>query len=58
MNRTFAEYIKGVESFLDFAFANPGDSKAIIWRCNGCKIGFNLWHNIAEVAFHLMFYGF
>jgi len=39
VNRTSAEYIKEVESCLDFAFSNAGDSKVIICPCNRCKVG-------------------
>ena len=53
MNRTSAKYIKGVESFLDFAFANVRDSKVIICPCDRCKIGRKVgliemkWHTIS-----------
>ena len=57
-NRTSAKYINGVQSFLDFAFANAGDSKVIVCPCNRCKVGHNRWFNRDEVAYHLMFYGF
>ena len=33
MHRTSNEYIKGVESFLDLAFAHTLDSKVIICSC-------------------------
>jgi len=53
-NRTLVEYINGVQSFLDFAFANVGGSKMILCLCNRCKVGFNR----DEVIYHLMFNGF
>jgi len=57
-NRTSVEYINGVQSFLELAFANARDSKLIVCPCNHCKVGHNHWFNRDEVAYHLMFYRF
>ncbi|CAO2836333.1 unnamed protein product [Amaranthus hypochondriacus] len=58
MHRTSDEYIKGVESFLDFAFAHTLDPKVIICPCNKCQVGKNAWFNRDTVTRHLMFNGF
>jgi len=55
---TSVEYINGVQSFLEFAFANVGNSKVIVCPCNLCKVRHSRWFNRNEVACHLMFYGF
>ena len=49
-NRISGEYINGVQSFLDFAFANAGDSKVIVCPCNRCKVGRNRWFNRDEAV--------
>ncbi|VFR03563.1 unnamed protein product [Cuscuta campestris] len=58
MNRTSAQYIAGIQAFLDFAFANAGNSKVIVCPCKRCVLGHNRWFNRDEVTHHLMFYGF
>ena len=58
MHRTSLEYRNGVESFLEFAFDNAGDSKLIVCPCNKCKVGHNHCFTKEEVGHHLLFNGF
>ncbi|CAO2826248.1 unnamed protein product [Amaranthus hypochondriacus] len=58
MHRSSDEYIKGVESFLDFAFAHTLDPKVITCPYTKCQVGKNAWFSGDIVTRHLMFNGF
>ena len=57
-DRRSAEYISGIEKFLDFAFANAEGSNMIVCPCNRCKLGRKCWFTRDVLTYHLMFNGF
>ena len=57
-DRRLAEYISGIEKFLDFAFANVEGSNMIIWPYNRCMLGPNCWFTTDVLTHRFMFNGF